>query len=314
MFKSNDLWPSHNQRSLSEFVSNELLYDYAIGALDEHRKNNLEECLKNNITLQAELNQLQKSIDYLNELKNIQINSKIIQSIDDQSNYWLVFAQRIKLNSWPVGLRWGAEALLVLSLMVIVIVFSPWNKIFETNWMVKNSDIILAEIIKSEKNMNSKDSTPAEFKDEIKSEIKSEQIAKNEVTIKTDESNKFLDVPITKNEKNQQTEQNNLESSNQSEGYLFRGTIKITNLDTSTTKIKEFIESLGGRKAGEVNLGWKKNPGSAYFHFTLPEAKKKDLEDFLLQFGQLKLAKEKHPRIMPGGIIRLIVTVEEASP
>ncbi|MNL61807.1 hypothetical protein D3C87_1857750 [compost metagenome] len=51
-----------------------------------------------------------------------------------------------------------------------------------------------------------------------------------------------------------------------------------------------------------------------YFHFTLPEAKYAELEAFLATYGKARIGKEKHPRVMPDGIIRLILTVDEASP
>ncbi len=85
----------------------------------------------------------------------------------------------------------------------------------------------------------------------------------------------------------------------------------MVNLDATTEKFIEKINSLGGRKAGEVALGWKKAEGS-YFHFTIPEAKYDELTKYLLEYGQLRITKEKHERAMADGIIRLIITVNEA--
>jgi hypothetical protein len=94
-------------------------------------------------------------------------------------------------------------------------------------------------------------------------------------------------------------------------GFLYRGEVEITNIDSNGPKITEKIAELGGRKAGSVELGWKKTPTSMYYHFTIPEAKYQDLLTFLAQYGKPKISKEKHPRVMPDGIIRLIVTVDE---
>jgi hypothetical protein len=69
---------------------------------------------------------------------------------------------------------------------------------------------------------------------------------------------------------------------------------------------------MGGRKAGEVPLGWKKG-NSSYFHFTLPENKYEELKQFMTTYGTLKIQKEHHERVMPDGIIRLIISVEENS-
>lgn len=94
-------------------------------------------------------------------------------------------------------------------------------------------------------------------------------------------------------------------------GYLYRGQMKLTNLEVSGKRLTEKIMELGGRKAGEVDLGWKRGPTTLYYHFTIPEARYEELKTFLSLYGQPKINKEKHPRVMPEGIIRLILTIDE---
>lgn len=79
----------------------------------------------------------------------------------------------------------------------------------------------------------------------------------------------------------------------------------------NSPKITEKIIELGGRKAGEVDIGWKKSDTTYYYHFTLPEAKYSELIAFLSEYAKTELTKEKHPRVMPDGIIRLIITLDE---
>ncbi|HEY1079346.1 MAG TPA: hypothetical protein VGE46_04585, partial [Bdellovibrio sp.] len=95
-------------------------------------------------------------------------------------------------------------------------------------------------------------------------------------------------------------------------GFLYRGDIAVTNIAVIGPKITDKIAELGGRKAGSVELGWQKTPTSMYYHFTIPEAKYQDLLNFLGTYGKPKIAKEKHPRVMPDGIVRLIITLDEA--
>jgi hypothetical protein len=94
------------------------------------------------------------------------------------------------------------------------------------------------------------------------------------------------------------------------QGFLYRGVIYVTNVSAVTPKFVEKITSLGGRKAGGVAIGWPKG-SSTYFHFTIPEAKYQSLLDFAEEYGGLKLKKEKHDRVMPEGINRVIFTIEE---
>ncbi|MEI7973490.1 MAG: hypothetical protein WCH11_03900 [Bdellovibrio sp.] len=93
-------------------------------------------------------------------------------------------------------------------------------------------------------------------------------------------------------------------------GFLYRGTISVTNVTAATPKFVEKIGELGGRKAGEVPLGWRKGSGS-YFHLTIPESRYESLVNFLREYGDLKIQREKHERVMPEGILRLIIQVEE---
>lgn len=94
-------------------------------------------------------------------------------------------------------------------------------------------------------------------------------------------------------------------------GAIYRGRLDVTNAEAINPKLVQFIDELGGRKAGNVPLGWKSDSGGGYFHFTLPEAKYEDLKNALQGYGQLKLEKHSHGRVMPEGIIRLIVEVKE---
>lgn len=95
-------------------------------------------------------------------------------------------------------------------------------------------------------------------------------------------------------------------------GWLHKGRLSLTNVASVTPKLVEAVSSLGGRKAGQVPLGWAKGKGS-YFHFTIPEAKYEELLSALKNFGTLKITRDPHDRVMPEGIVRVIIDVEEAS-
>ncbi len=69
-----------------------------------------------------------------------------------------------------------------------------------------------------------------------------------------------------------------------------------------------------GRTRGRIcRVGLEKNTELyVYYHFTMPEAKYQELVTFLSTYGKSKIGGEKHPRVMPDGIIRMIITVDEA--
>lgn len=94
-------------------------------------------------------------------------------------------------------------------------------------------------------------------------------------------------------------------------GGLYRGVLVVTDLNEVSSKITQRLVEFGGKKAGEVELGWKKTNKLAYYHFTLPENNIDTAKEFLSNFGDLQIQFENHPRLMPSGIKRLIIEVKE---
>lgn len=94
-------------------------------------------------------------------------------------------------------------------------------------------------------------------------------------------------------------------------GYLFRTVMQVQDFQNSWPAIRDKIVALGGKVAGNVELGWLRRPDEAYFHFTLPESNMNELEIFLATFGPVQFSKDRHPRVMPEGQIRIIMSVKD---
>jgi hypothetical protein len=90
---------------------------------------------------------------------------------------------------------------------------------------------------------------------------------------------------------------------------VYRGVITVTDFEQVTSIMRERIISVGGKKAGEVELGWIKNQNISYFHFIFPAEKREELVDFIQQYGTLKYKFEPHPRVLPMGQSRFIIEV-----
>lgn len=93
-------------------------------------------------------------------------------------------------------------------------------------------------------------------------------------------------------------------------GFVYKAFMKLNNLDDMTPQIADIIRNLGGQRAGEVELGWRRDSGS-YYHFTLPESNYQELLNSLKTFGPVQIFKESHRRVMPAGKIRFILWVED---
>ncbi len=95
-------------------------------------------------------------------------------------------------------------------------------------------------------------------------------------------------------------------------GFVYRAFMTLNDLEEIGPKLNDEIVSLGGEKAGEVDLGWKRGTGR-YYHFELPEANERKMLERLQVYGPVRISKDPHPRVMPRGQVRFILWVESAS-
>src|SRR5690606_1749886 len=108
---------------------------------------------------------------------------------------------------------------------------------------------------------------------------------------------------------NQESTQANTEtkaSSVNRKGYVFRANMATNELTKVTSEIVARTESVGGKKAGEVKLGWERKNGN-YFHFPIPDSDQEAFFNFLRAYGPSHISKDPRPRVMPEGVIRMIL-------
>jgi hypothetical protein len=91
-------------------------------------------------------------------------------------------------------------------------------------------------------------------------------------------------------------------------GWVYRGFVNSLDVGTSAEAITQKIQALGGEKAGEVELGWKRGKGR-YYHFTVPQSNYAQLMSFLKTFGPVRIYRDRHRRVMPETEIRFILWV-----
>lgn len=302
-----------DQREVSPFFGHEMLYDYLCGNLDKERRTAVEDHIKFSRDTQLELTHIQEGQKYADLLSQTVVSQPILEEISSPANYISVLLQKSHFDKWPLGLKWGLEALVVVSVIVTILTVTPWEKFLQIAMISNSKDVILSEIPRAETSQLI-DEKP-EFVDEGVKPKEAVAVVEDQKPSTPETAPAAPEVPsptkvAAKNVELETTKEN--VSVVGSGGFLYRGSIAVTNLDAARMKITEKINLLGGRKAGSVELGWKKTPTSSYYHFTIPQAKYDDLIAFLSMYGKPVIAKEKHPRVMPDGILRLIVTVDEA--
>lgn len=317
-----------NKRVISPFIVRESLYDYMTGNIEADIRPQVEEAIKYDKEIQAELSHLNAAKDYVESLSQLRVEAKLVDDLIEQSGIVSEISQKVAFERWPQSLKWGLEAVAVIAVMVSLLTVLPLEKVSQY-LQQRNPQIILAEI------QAQKDSSNIEISDESnqfvdegatlppvaatptpsKNESPLEQNAGKTTKTPPEQKAEMESPPATATEpaKTAKVETAEEPKTAVTTGVLYRGALAVTNVEVIGPKITEKITTLGGRKAGSVELGWKRTPNSVYYHFTIPEAKYEDLVSFLATYGSPKIQKEKHPRVMPDGIIRLIITVEEAT-
>lgn len=328
------------QRRMTDFFTRELLYDYAVGSLDQERRKALEEQLATHHEATIDLEKIRWGLDYAQRLGKTQISAEISARIDEPETYLSILLKKTNFSQWPLTVKWAIEAAVVLTVFLVALIVIPWDQALKWGLSSHGRQVVLAEVDHGTNRMKDQieegegSVEKPQFEDEDTGPV-AKNIAARARSVPTVDAPPVKQVVIPQIEipKPQTPEPvtppSNLQKAaavaevaakkgpepeshpKVTEGFLYRGRLKVTNLPVIGPKIRDKILELGGRKAGEVDLGWQKTPTSVYFHFTIPDAKYEDLKAFLDEYGQAAMAKEKHSRVMPDGIIRLILTVEE---
>lgn len=310
------------ERLVTPFVGQELLYDYIRGELDAERITALEKLLSENRELRGELDKIRDGLQYIQELGQTGVSDVLTESIRTPSTYLHVLLAKTRFTEWPEGVKLALEGFLIAVSALALIIVIPWGKVLSLRTVFDKPSVVLTEVTKTREDLQEgDDQVPG--KEPVKvaaSETKNEKpetktVAVEKAPAKPEAAKVAAVAPVAaKAPVPAPTAEKGIAApapdSGKKQGFLYRGSMQVSSLDESVPKLVSFIDSVGGKKAGEVDLGWKKGSGS-YFHFTIPEAKYKELVQEFGQYGKLKIQKEPHPRVMPDGTIRLIITVDE---
>lgn len=330
------------QRQLTPFFGRELAYDYLNGHLDPERREAFERLAKAEPEVREELERIRAGLVYARSLAETQVSAELLTEVNEPDTYLSVLLKKMNFDLWPQGVKWALEAGVVLSFFLLALVVVPWGPLLQWGLHSANEAMILAEIARkpgpeSSRLADVEKGERGAFEDEDAAASPATSAAVTApapvATVATSATNgpqmgatPAAPVPsappptpapaktIAATAPTPATGVAETEGKGKrpGEGVLYRGRLAVTNSPVIGPKVRDQILAMGGRKAGEVELGWERSAGVYYFHFTIPEARLEELRAFFGESGQLQLSSEKHPRVMPDGIIRLIVTVEEA--
>lgn len=322
---------SIKKRKLTFFLCQEMLYDYVSNKLDSERKRAVTEFLGESKEIQNELVALNKGLAYVEQLAQVHASEPLVEKIKNARSPLTQWLRKYHWEHWPEFTKWTIEAVAV-SVVVVATAIILTPKIIEWWPQATHQKVLLVEVDRNaiegeDIAPDTEESLPAVAKvEDVKAEPPKAEPSKIEpattssapAPAQEEPEEKSVEVAATtkaavqEDEEISETKPSTKKADKPLKGFLYRAFMELDNLDVLTDRISADIEKLGGEKAGEVPLGWKKPDGS-YYHFSMPDANYDELVTILKNYGEVRIYKDPHPRVMPEGVIRLILWIEDAS-
>jgi len=324
------------RKRLTKFLCQELLYEMVTHNLDGAREKEVGDYLETCRESQREFDNLNKGLRFTLTAAQVKVSPALYHALENFEPHWQKQLRAWTLSSSQKGWRMLPYIFAALVVVVGLLATKPWIE-------KANEDVMLAEHLKKEPDMadleKPKPSAPAQpvqaatppappsAEEEappppLKPEAAAspaylpdvmESMAKDIKNLKP--SNLFAGKAAeaarkVEAESDEQAQPKDTEEA-MGRGFLHRATIEVQDFQNSWPAIRDKIAALGGKVAGNVELGWLRRPTEAYFHFTLPESNMNELEIFLGTFGPVQFSKDRHPRVMPEGQFRIIMSVKD---
>ncbi|MCB0349149.1 MAG: hypothetical protein KDD37_09945 [Bdellovibrionales bacterium] len=314
------------RKKISKFICKELLYDYLSGALDPQRKAKIEEYLKEDPEIKAELDSLETALKYTSQLKKIKLDRKSTRKLRD------VYQKEGQTYYIKKAGKRAAQASSLVAILALFYFYFPIDKVF--NYFKRDPNKIVIAEIQTTGKLNTLQ--PNEVVEEEPESLLSaeEDAAQNADHSEADgeehevrlspEQEKKLREELEKQESEQKAA-TEVEAQKPAEpvptptprkgevktsGFVYRAFISTETRDAVADALVQRIESLGGQKAGSVEIGWEKPNGNRYFHFTMTESNFEILKSYLNTIVPVEVSKSPHPRVMPAGQVRMILEVQ----
>jgi hypothetical protein len=134
------------KRTLSRFLANELLYDYATGNLDKHRVASVDDFLRTSKETQNELEALRLGIEFCDQLSQTETSPELMYKLSQVRSWHSRVLRVVHWRNWPEVTKWTLEAL-VISLLVAFVAVIGWPKLAEM-LPAPRSDLTLAQVEK----------------------------------------------------------------------------------------------------------------------------------------------------------------------
>ncbi len=327
----------------SIFQAREMLLDYHENKLDSARHEMVKKVLASDVETERALNQIKKGLDFAKLLSQAKLNENFGEQLKKSENISSLITHYSRFKNWSQAFRTSTYAILGCLFIVVIVMSLPRNTLMKFKLRQKASqEIVLSQVAKNQDLGTESDdpekrdaqaviaqNLPTDTDEDDASDAAGTDASGDEhaepiiipptppPTRASAKAEKLAAAAIQKEESTEEGDESgekqtasDISSDRKTGGFVYRGTMKIDELDERSPLIAQQIADLGGRKAGEVELGWRKDNKGSYYHFSMPEENYDKLLDYLHGFGPVRFSKDSHPRVMPQGEIRIILWVE----
>jgi len=287
------------KRELSCFLCQELLNEFLLNRLDNKRREAVNTHLSSCEACHSEKEKVKKSHAYLQEYSQLKIHEEYKKELLRSEPFSDFFLRIIRWDTWPDPMKWVTESVLIAATIALVLGTVSQTVLYMKKHSINDQGTDVAFV----------EDLPPENISEAESQ--EENIKQMEAALAADSEDEVpSSSPAQKSSEVSSTEASSEESAKTAarKGFVYRGTMSVPDAEDIAEAVIGKIKFLGGAKAGEVPLGWKQ-PGGRYFHFAIAEKDYEELTRFLSAYGKIRLSKEPHRRVMPKGIVRIILFI-----
>ena len=309
-----------------------MLYDYATDRLDAERKSAVDEFLKQDKECREILEGIHKAIAYSERLAETEVSTEVQTHLKESENIVSLGRRYSSWKEWPDVMRWAIVCMLLVISIAGVVSAVPWKRLSALRQQKQSDTIEVATLqgpnsdqVFSNQEMSEADAAAAAVEGSGDEEMEgsndgagdegAEAHAPPPPTPSPSPAKPVKATPTptavaaVPSSAPAPTPEPATKKDSKTKGFVYRAFMNLTNLDEIGPKITSDIEQMGGEKAGEVELGWKRGTGR-YYHFAMPESNEEKLLERLRAYGPVRISKDPHPRIMPQGQVRFILWVE----
>jgi hypothetical protein len=305
-------------REPSKFFAKEMIFDCVRGHVSSSRASSIEKIIDQDSELKHIRNLVNIGSKYCSLLSKIEISEKLLNEINGTVNVVEKVRSTIVPRNWPIPVKWGIEAFIVSAIVAAGTLALFWTNI-ETLLPQKHEMVLAKEKIHNERDTNKPITDQTEIEEAHKTLARANPVeeAADEPVSAPASAPTPAPAPAPTPAPKAEVETKPAVAaaapappiSPKAKGYVYKQFMNLQNLESLAPEITAKIVELGGEKAGEVELGWKK-PNGRYYHFVLPADSREILNSYLKSLGPLTEVKDPHVRVMPEGEERYILWIE----